>query len=166
MINYQIRPIKSSEFGVLKEFLYEAIFQPDEAKLLPIDVVDNPELKIYYEGFGEESDLCLVADVDGKIVGAVWTRILNGEIKGFGNVDDITPEFSISIYKKFRKMGIGKALMNNMLALLKEKGYKRASLSVQKKNYAANMYKEMGFHAIKETSEEYIMVCELNNLRI
>lgn len=30
MVNYKIREIKSSEIYLLKEFLYEAIFQKDE----------------------------------------------------------------------------------------------------------------------------------------
>ena len=52
-------------------------------------------------------------------------------------------------------------MMENMLALLKEKGYKRASLAVQKANYAVRMYKNVGFKTVDENEEEYIMVCSL-----
>ena len=32
--------------------------------------------KIYYDGFGiGEADFCIVADDEGKVIGAVWTRI-------------------------------------------------------------------------------------------
>ena len=48
-----------------------------------------------------------------------------------------------------------------MLQVLKNKGYKQISLSVQKANYAVNMYRKLGFEAIKENEEEYIMVCRL-----
>jgi ribosomal protein S18 acetylase RimI-like enzyme len=51
--------------------------------------------------------------------------------------------------------------MENMLALLKEKGYERASLAVQKANYAVRMYEKVGFKIVDENVEEYIMVCEL-----
>ena len=44
---------------------------------------------------------------------------------------------------------------------LKAQGYKRASLSVQKANYAVRMYKKFGFAIVDENEEEYIMVCEL-----
>jgi ribosomal protein S18 acetylase RimI-like enzyme len=91
----------------------------------------------------------------------VWTRLLNGEIKGFGSIDGDTPEFAISILKDYRGQGIGTALMNEMLALLKRERYKQASLAVQKDNYAVNMYKAVGFKTVRETPEEYIMVCEL-----
>ena len=47
-----------------------------------------------------------------------------------------------------------------MLDLLHQKGYKKASLSVQKANYAARMYTKLGFRTIGENDEEYIMVYE------
>ena len=45
--------------------------------------------------------------------------------------------------------------------LLKWQGYERASLAVQKANYAVKMYTDLGFKMVKETDEEYVMVCEL-----
>ena len=48
-----------------------------------------------------------------------------------------------------------------MLQFLREKGYKQASLSVQKANYAVRMYQKVGFEVIDENEEEYIMVCQL-----
>lgn len=51
--------------------------------------------------------------------------------------------------------------MNRMIELLKSKGYKRVSLSVQKENYAYNLYKKVGFEIIKENDEDFIMVKQL-----
>ncbi len=163
--NYFIRKIKPNELHQLEDFLYEAIFQRDAKKLLPKDIINEPELKVYIEDFGKPDDYCLVAELDGKIVGAVWTRILSGEVKGFGNVDENTPEFAISLYKEYRNMGIGSALMKNMLNLLRERGYKKASLAVQKDNYAAKMYQDLGFKIVEELSEEYIMVYHFTDIR-
>ena len=59
----------------------------------------------------------------------------------YGHVDDATPSFAISLYKDYRSFGIGTAMMNQMLELLKQNGYKQASLAVQKVNYAVKMYK-------------------------
>ncbi|PKM95635.1 MAG: GNAT family N-acetyltransferase [Firmicutes bacterium HGW-Firmicutes-1] len=162
MTNYIIRAIKSTEIYLLKNFLYEAIFQRDETNFLPKDVINEPELKVFIEDFGKTDDFCLVADVKGEVVGAVWTRILSGEIKGFGNLDGYTPEFAISLYREYRNKGIGTALMKKMLQLLKEQGYKRTSLAVQKDNYAVRMYQNVGFEIIEELKEEYLMVCDLN----
>lgn len=153
-----IRQIEESEYPVLKDFLYEAIFIPEGVDAPPKDIVEQPELKLYYEDFGKgRGDHAIVAEEDGRIVGAVWTRIMND----YGHVDDDTPSFAISLYKECRGKGTGTCLMKAMLDLLRKEGYKRASLAVQKANYAVRMYEKVGFRTISENDEEYIMVCEL-----
>lgn len=157
-MEYIIREMKPQEYEILNDFLYEAIFQPDENNLAPRTIIEKPELQVYVKDFGrKKDDHCLCAVVSEKIVGAVWVR----NIKGYGSVDEATPEFAISIYKKYRGYGIGTELMRRMLKLLKEEGYKRASLAVQKANYARNMYLNVGFKIIDENEEEYIMVHNL-----
>ncbi len=51
--------------------------------------------------------------------------------------------------------------MKEMLCILKDRGYKQASLAVQKANYAVRMYQNVGFEAVDENEEEYIMLCRL-----
>ena len=156
-MDYQIREIIESEYPILTDFLYEAIFIPQGMDKPPKSIIKQPELQIYIEDFGKADDACLVAEIKGRIVGAVWTRIMND----YGHIDDETPSFAISIYEEYRNLGIGTALMEAMLKLLKSKGYKQASLSVQKANYAVNMYRKAGFEVVDKNEEEYIMVCKL-----
>ena len=79
----------------------------------------------------------------------------------YGHIDDNTPSFAISLYPNYRNQGIGTALMTEMLSLLRSKNYKQASLAVQKANYAVKMYRKVGFEAVGENDEEYIMLCKL-----
>ena len=154
----QIRRLREEETQVLKDFLYEAIFVPEGEEAPAREIINKPELKLYYEDFGAgEADFCLVADDDGRIAGAVWSRIMDD----YGHVDDDTPSLAISLYEEYRGQGIGTQLMKEMLALLKEQGFGRVSLSVQKANYAAKMYRKLGFETVRENDEEYIMVCIL-----
>ena len=81
-------------------------------------------------------------------------------MKDYGYVDDETPSFAISLYREYRGQGIGTKLMLAMLAKLREKGFARASLAVQKANVAERMYEKVGFHTVSENEEEYIMVCD------
>lgn len=161
MKNYNIREIKTTELHHLETFLYEAIFQPENTTPLPRDVIHQPELKLYIEDFGKSSDECLVAETGGKIVGAVWTRLWNSRKKGFGYTDQHTPELTISVLKSHRSKGIGRSLMQAMLQHLKTKGYTRASLSVQKANYAVQLYTQIGFEVIEEKADDYIMAVVL-----
>lgn len=157
-----IREIEPHELVILEDMLYEAIFQPDENNILPREVIKQPEIGVYIENWGNPDDLCLVVDVDGKIIGAVWTRILAGKIKGYGNIDDQTPEFAMSLFKEYRNKGIGTVLMKEMIEKLKEHGYKQTSLSVAKDNYALKMYKNVGFEIITEQEHDYLMLLNLN----
>ncbi|MCL2793039.1 MAG: GNAT family N-acetyltransferase [Spirochaetaceae bacterium] len=162
-MNYIIRELKKSETHLLEDLAYEAIFQRDKSKPIPRDAVKQPEIKVFYEDFGKPDDKCFVAEIEGKIIGAVWTRILAGKVKGFGNIDSCTPEFAISLYEEYRGKGIGTALMKYMLEALKKHGYKRVSLAVQKDNFAVKMYQNVGFSILKEIEEEYLMVRDLSN---
>ena len=156
-MDYRIREIRENEYCILSEFLYEAIFIPEGTEKPPKSIIEQPELQVYIADFGKSDDWCLVAEVKEKIVGAVWVRIMND----YGHIDDETPSFAISLYEEYRNMGIGTALMRDMLEFLKNKGYRRTSLSVQKVNYAVRMYQKVGFEVIDENEEEYIMVCRL-----
>lgn len=153
-----LRELHLEEADLLRDFLYEAIFIPEGMDPPPRDIIERPELKLYYEDFGSgKADFCIVAEDDGKVVGAAWTRLMDD----YGHVDEETPSFAISLYKEYRGQGIGTRLMKDMLALLKEKGFKRASLAVQKANYAVRMYEKVGFKTVDENEEEFIMVCDL-----
>ena len=154
-MNYTIREIKSTEYSLLNNFLYEAIYVPEGIEPPPKSIINSPELQVYVSDFGtQKHDRALLAEVNGKVVGAVWVRIMND----YGHIDDATPSFAISLYKEYRGLGIGTAMMQKMLTTLKNAGYKQASLSVQKANYAANMYLKLGFEIVSENEEEYSMV--------
>ena len=62
----------------------------------------------------------------------------------YGHVDDETPSFAISLYKEYRRKGIGTRLMEEMLENLRDQGYKRVSLAVQKANYAVKSIRRPG----------------------
>ena len=157
-MEYIIRELTEDEYPVLDDFLYEAIFIPEGVKAPPRDIIYRPELRVYTVDFGRhKGDMALGAVVSGGIVGAVWVRIMND----YGHIDDETPSFAISLYKEYRGVGIGTALMRAMLDKLGRSGFKQASLAVQKENYAVRMYRSVGFEVVSENDEEYIMLCRL-----
>ena len=157
-MNYKIRKILEGEVSLLHDFLYEAIFVPEGMLAPPKSIINQPELQVYITDFGKKKDdIGLVAEVDKKVVGAVWVRIMDD----YGHIDNETPSFAISLYKDYRGFGIGNDLMKEMLRILKDRGYKQASLAVQKANYAVRMYQKTGFEIVDENGEEYIMLCRL-----
>lgn len=157
-MEYIIREIEKSEYPLLDDFLYEAIFIPDGVQPPEKNVISLHELQVYVADFGKKKDdICFLAEVNDKVIGAVWVRNMND----YGHVEDGVPSFAISLYKEYRGYGIGTALMKRMLCELKKRGYEKTSLSVQKANYAVQMYLNVGFDIIDENEEEYIMLCRL-----
>ena len=144
-MNYIIREMHPNENPLLEDFLYQAIYQPDKTNLAPRSIIEKPELQVYIKDFGTK--------------GAVWVRNING----YGSVDNNTVEFAISVFDEYQKMGIGTALMNKMLEHLNKLNYSKASLAVQKENYAVRMYQKVGFEIVDENEQEYIMIQRLGN---
>lgn len=157
-MKYTIREMTAQEYPLLDDFLYKAIFVPEGVDPPSKSIITAPELLVYVKGFGaSKDDFALVAEVENKIIGAVWVRIMND----YGHIDDKTPSLAISLYKKYRGQGIGSSLIKEMLSLLQVHNYKCVSLSVQKANYAAKLYQKIGFRIIKEIGDEWIMTYNL-----
>ena len=158
-MDYILREMKKEEYPLLDDFLYEAIYIPDGVEPPPKSVIKLPELQEYIYDFGnKEHDKAFVAEAEGNIVGAVWVRVMND----YGHIDNDTPSLAMSLHKNYRGLGIGTTLLNQFLNNLKEEGYSKISLSVQKENYAVKLYKKAGFIIIDETKEEYIMLIKLS----
>ena len=150
--------MRSEEYSLLSDFLYEAIYIPDGIEPPPKSVIESPELQEYIINFGNRKhDKALVAEIKGKVVGAIWVRIMND----YGHIDDDTPSLAMSVYRKYRGVGIGTLLLKQLLQVERLAGYSKISLSVQKSNYAVKMYEKEGFTVVDENNEEYIMIVNL-----
>lgn len=162
-MNCTFREMRADEHYLLEDFLYQAIFIPTwYDKEVPRDIIyTDPKLYAAIENFGSlPDDRCIVAEIDGMIFGAVWSRIS----EEYGHFDDKIPSLAISLYKEYRGKGIGTRLMKKMLDLLESEGYKKVSLGVNKENYAVKMYRKLGFEIISDGANdtEWLMLKRLN----
>jgi ribosomal protein S18 acetylase RimI-like enzyme len=156
-----VRPITISEIGFLDKMLYNAIFVPPGNERLPDNIIEHPEISKYIKDFGREGDICFVAQLNGDLVGAIWTRHFNESNKAYGFVDSDTPELSMAVYEQFRNKGIGTRLLITMIKALTDKGYRQVSLSVDIINYAYDLYKKIGFKDYKLIGESMTMILKL-----
>jgi len=160
-MNLKIRQIEVSEYPVLEEFVYHALFLPSGVKPPPREVIYEPNIYVYINDFGGKDDCGVVAEQDGKIIGAAWTRI----IPAYGHIDDKTPELAISVLPNCRGQKIGSKMMEHLFELLWKRGYKQTSLSVQKENAAVRFYKRLGYTIVEEKTEDFLMIKELSSPR-
>ena len=156
----KICPIQSQDYPFLEDFLYHAIYIPHGEDLPQRQLIFAPEIYVYIKDFGsDKDDHGVIAEQDGRIIGAAWTRI----IPAYGNIDATTPELAISVLPEYRGQGVGWDLMTHLFDLLRECGYERTSLSVQQNNPAVRFYKRLGYQVTNEKvdhagHEDYIMV--------
>lgn len=153
-----IGPMDGRAVALLPEFLYEVIFQPEEGKRLPRTVIQQPELWRYIEGFGERPGDCgMAAVIDGTVVGVAWSRLM----RGYGYIDDGTPELAVALYPEYRGRGIGGRLLRALFAELRDRGFRSVSLSVQHANPAYALYRRLGFAEVRAMPDESIMTLRL-----
>jgi ribosomal protein S18 acetylase RimI-like enzyme len=156
----EFRPLTRDDEPFLWEMLYQALYVPKGNPPLPREVIHTPELSRYVEGWGQPGDEGFLALVDGIPVGAVWIRLLIGDNRGYGYVDDQTPELSIAILPEYRGMGIGESLMLRLFESVKDR-HVSICLSVSADNPARRLYERLGFIEVGDESQSLKMVKRL-----
>ncbi|MDL2253708.1 GNAT family N-acetyltransferase [Ruminococcaceae bacterium OttesenSCG-928-I18] len=159
---FLLRPMRPEEFASLREWTYLSLFVPEGCPPFPRTILKKPQVRHYYEGFGGKAgDEAVVAEAEGKLIGAAWARILAGEPKGYGNLDGETPELAIAVEALYRGQGVGTGLLEALFQKLRRAGYERVSLSAQKENRALGLYHRLGFRVEVEKAEEVLMARKL-----
>lgn len=97
------------------------------------DVYSKKKFENLYK---KHSDNFIVAKISNKIIG----YIIAHDGGGFVDFD------SVAVDKKYRRLGVGRLLVNFMLNRFKQKSLKKASLEVRTTNKTAvSFYKNSGF---------------------
>lgn len=153
----EIRPLTPADEPFLWEILYHALYVPAGQPPFPRGIVNEPKIRRYVEGWGREDDYGLLALVEGKPAGAVWLRLFAGEQRGYGYVDDRTPELSIAILPDYRGQGIGTMLISRLLETAQTQSA-QISLSVSADNPAVRLYERVGFERVGSAGGSLTMV--------
>jgi len=160
-MNYSIQtePITIDHQDFLEEMAYQALYVPEGQKPFPRKLIKHPDLAKYYKNWGKPNDLGYAAvDISShKKVGASWLRLFLEPDKGFGYINDKTPELAISVLPEYRGMGIGTRLMTELLALA-DKQFSAVCLSVNISNPAVRLYRRFGFATIRQADDSLTMV--------
>jgi ribosomal protein S18 acetylase RimI-like enzyme len=155
-MNITTRPILQDDEPFLWEMLYQALFVPAGQSPFPRDILQQPEIRRYVQDWGQPDDFGLIAMDEDKPVGAVWLRLM----KGYGYVDDETPELTIALMPEYRGLGIGTRLMKELFVVAAAR-FKAISLSVSTDNPAWRLYEQLGFTAVELAGTSMIMKKEL-----
>jgi GNAT superfamily N-acetyltransferase len=148
-MNYIIRPLTAGDEPLLWDMLYYALQSGAEAPAR--ETTQQPQLARYVEGWGREGDRGFVAhDTEtGEVLGAAWMRLPIGEHKGFGFVDEGTPELAFAVHPEHRKRGIATALLTQLVRSTPDEA--AISISEAAGNPARRLYERFGFRVVQQS---------------
>jgi ribosomal protein S18 acetylase RimI-like enzyme len=147
----------------LWEMLYQSLYVPDGGAPFDHNVLGQPEIARYVKDWGLEGDSGFVAvDEENRPVGAIWLRLFRADEKGFGYVDDHTPELGIAVLPLYRGQGIGTMLLTRLIDAA-EADYRAISLSVASENPAVHLYQRLGFEVVNRHDNSLIMQKEFGS---
>lgn len=150
------RPLVKDDKTFLWKILYYALFVPYGQQPYPANVVHKPKISRYVQGWGKPHDSGFVALDGNKPVGASWLRLLVGEHKGYGYIDEDTPELSIAVLPKYRGQGLGTELLTRLINMAQDK-YQAVCLSVSLDNLAKKLYDRLGFGVVGRNDSSLTM---------
>jgi ribosomal protein S18 acetylase RimI-like enzyme len=158
-----IRPATHDDVEFLQKMLYEATrWNPDWPRESMADVLADPMLTRYHEGWGRHGDAGVIAELDGVPVAAAWYRLFTAEAPGYGFVDEKIPELGIAVEPMHRRKGLGGTLLRALMVQAREEGFQALSLSVAVHNRSRMMYQRVGFEKVGEDEgDSWVMVVNL-----
>jgi ribosomal protein S18 acetylase RimI-like enzyme len=125
-------------------------------------VQSDPGIAPYMVGWGRPGDAGVVGEAEGERVGAAWFRRFASDHPGYGFVDADTPEISIGVEASWRGRGVGRALLDALVATARADGHEALSLSVGRRNAPAlALYRSFGFVEVGGNAENPTMLLRL-----
>ncbi|MGV8026158.1 MAG: ribosomal protein S18-alanine N-acetyltransferase [Anaerolineaceae bacterium] len=127
-----------SEEIIVKQLLWEEknlrqILEIENSSFNEFDAYTLEDFKRWYS---YDPDLCVVAEIEGRIVGCMISRI----------VDDRLDLASLAIHPAYRRRGIGSMLLTYTIAQMTKQGINHIELEVRKTNAAAiAFWEKLGF---------------------
>ncbi|WP_290059934.1 GNAT family N-acetyltransferase [Amycolatopsis solani] len=141
-----IRPATAADREFLADMLVEAVnWSPEWPAKSRREVLSMPSTAHYLAGWPRETDLGVVAESGGEPTGAAWLRFFPPGEPGYGFVAADVPELTIGVAAPWRGHGVGRALLRAIEACAQEAGIARISLSVERKNFARQLYLAAGY---------------------
>lgn len=162
MAAFTIRPAIPADGSFLADMVVEAAnWRAGTTRPRP-SVLADPVFRNYIAGWQRPADRGIVAlDSDGRPIGAAWYRLFSAEAAVHGFLVAGVPELIIGVHPLWRSQGVGRALLRSLADAARSAGFARLTLSVERDNFAAALYRSEGFAVVERRGERDTMVRSL-----
>ena len=156
---FTIRQSVAADESFLWEMLYQTMLSEPDADELNRETLKEPLIARYVENWGLPGDLGFIAESESEEfpLGAVWSRLSTEAGPGYGFVNNETPEIAIATTEAARGMGVGTALLEEMIRSARLE-FPALSLSVAPGNPARRLYERFGFKEVGEQDGHPLML--------
>jgi GNAT superfamily N-acetyltransferase len=144
--SFRVRPAAPADGAFLGDMAVEAANWRAGGARPRHEVLSSPQYSRFIAGWMRPGDAGFVAvDPHDDPIGAAWYRMLPRTDPGFAYVGTGVPELVIGVRPIWRAHGVGRALLQRLADQARDAGYARLSLSVERGNFAATLYRSEGF---------------------
>lgn len=144
-----LRRARPEDEPFLRLMLYEAATRPDAPRRDLEDVLAEPRNARFIAGWGRPGDLGVVAQEDGKSIGAAWIRVHAGDEFAPGYLGAPVAQVAIAVASHQRGRGWGRQLLERLLREAEQPGLHEIQLTVGLANeVAVRLYESTGFLVI------------------
>lgn len=143
------RLVGAGDVEFLWEMVYWAAHVDEDDGVTLDDIRRDPDLVGHVDGYGRDGDLGVIAEIDGRPVGAAWLRRFVPGVSDFSVfVDDDTPELVIAVLPEHVGAGVGSVLLAGLFDRADDV-VTQMVLSVRADNPAVRLYERVGFREIR-----------------
>lgn len=159
MPEIQLIPLTPSDEPFLWEMLYLALYVPEGKSPFPREILNDPDIACYVQGWGRAGDWGLLALDGEKPVGAIWLRLWSGDERGYGYVSPLIPELSLALLPEYRNLGLGTRMLKMVISMAHNR-YPDLSLSVVESSPAHRLYERLGFRKVGQILNSPVMLLD------
>lgn len=151
MTRYTTRLATLSDAIFLRAMLTEAAAPLGKDRPSPEQLLSNPQVTAFVDGWGRPGDHGIIAEAELEPVGAAWFRVFPDDDPEGGFVGGETPELLIALAPEHRGKGVGALLLSALLDKAREERKTSIGLNVPRSNLpAVALFRSHGFAVRRE----------------
>ena len=166
MCDVVIRAANAGDTAFLEDMLVEAANWPSHPGRSREETLSDPAVAHYVDGWPRATDLGVVALEDQeRAIGAAWLRFFPEADPAYGFVRADIPELAVGVVSDRRGQGVGRALLRALADKAQLRGVEYISLSVERANPAAMLYRAEGYQVVDSRDHADTMLVDLRQPR-
>lgn len=162
MSDVVIRTAEAGDAAFLEDMLVQAANALDHLERDRAETLADPAIAHDIAGWPRATDIGVIAvEVHQRPVGAAWLRFFTDSEPGYGFVRTDIPELAIGVVAERRGRGVGRALLRALADVARQLALEHISLSVDRANPAAALYRAEGYRVIDTHEHADTMLLDL-----